>query len=78
MRSAELSSLDALAEVVEIDRLKKLGVLLDSSVLSDVSQTEIKDLTTRMVYDLEKENLKGPQGHLVAQSPLCCQRICVA
>ena len=51
LRPAKLSSLDALAEVVEIERLKKLGVLLDPSVLSDVPQTKIKDLTTRMVYD---------------------------
>ena len=77
LRPAELSSLDAMAEVVEIERLKKLGVLLDPSVLSDVPQTEIKDLTTRMVYDW-RENLRGQEGHLVAQSPLCRKRICVA
>ena len=56
LRPAELSSLDALAKVVEIERLKKLGVLLDPSVLSDVPQTEIKDLTTRMAYDWREKN----------------------
>ena len=39
LKPADLSSLDALAEVVEIERLKKLGVLLDPMCFRQRSRT---------------------------------------
>ncbi|CAE7303180.1 unnamed protein product [Symbiodinium sp. CCMP2592] len=55
----KLDEIDLVAEFVEIERLKKLSVLLDPSTLDGHSAGEVKRLTTRMVKDWREKVHQG-------------------
>ena len=58
LTAAELASLDELAEDVEIQRLKGLGVLLSPSHLDGVPPSDVKRLSTRTVHDWREKTHK--------------------
>ncbi|CAE7221064.1 RE2 [Symbiodinium sp. CCMP2592] len=59
MPQDRLDAIDLVAEFVEVERLKKIGVLLDPSTLSGHSPGEVKHLTTRMVKDWREKVHQG-------------------